>query len=100
MTTIVSMQTIWFEKHPGLYSDEFDYYNFYGLYFNSILDVASFFKHIKCDPETRYEGFLYKGLNCLKDVSTDIIYINKGGYLPDETFLDDYIKRYGKPKSR
>ena len=94
------MQTIWFEKHPGLYSDEFDYYNFYGLYFNSILDVASFFKHIKCDPETRYEGFCYKGLNCLKDVSTDIIYINRGGYLPDKTFLDDYIKRYGKPKSR
>lgn len=94
------MQTVWFEKHRGLHSDEFNYYNFYGLYFNSILDVSSFLRHIKYDPETQYEGFCYKGLNCLKDVSTGIVYIDKGGYLPDETFLDDYIKRYGKPKSR
>ena len=54
---------------------------------------------IKYDPDTQYEGFCYKGLNCLKDMSTNIIYIEKG-YLPDETFLDDYIKRYGKSKSR
>lgn len=94
------MQKVHFEKHPGLYSDEFDYYNFYGLYFDTILQAAKFFKHIKCDPETQYEGFCYKGLNCLKDVSTGIIYIDNDGFLPDETFLDDYIKRYGKTKSR
>lgn len=89
------MQTVQFERHPGLYSGEFDYYNFYGLYFNDILEVANFFKHIRCDPDTHYEGFCYRGLKCLKDVSTDIVYINNGGYFPDETFLDDYIKRYG-----
>lgn len=90
------MQAVWFEKHPGLYNDEVDYYNFYGLCFRSILDVAGFFRHIRHDPGARYEGFCYKGrLNCLKDVSTGIVYIDRGGYLPDETFLDDYIKRYG-----
>ena len=93
------MQKVGFEKHRGFYSEDFDYYNFYGLYFNNIFEVASFFRNIKYDPDTEYEGFCYKGLNCLKDMSTNIIYIEKG-YLPDETFLDDYIKRYGKTKSR
>lgn len=89
------MQAVQFERHPGLYSTEFNYYNFYGLYFNNMLDVANFLKHIRYDPETQYEGFCYRGLKCLKDVSTEVVYINNGKYLPDETFLDDYIKRYG-----
>ena len=89
------MLKVSFERHPGFYSDDFDYYNFYGLYFESILTVAEFFRHIKYNPETEYEGNCYKGFNCLKDVSSGVIYLDNGVLLPDETFLDDYIKRYG-----
>ena len=89
------MQTIWFEKHPGLFSEELGYYNFYGLYFSSILEVATFLKHVKGDPETQYNGTYYKGVKCLQDTTTGMIYMNNGVYLPDETFLDDYIKKYG-----
>lgn len=92
------MQKVHFEKHPGLYSDDFEYFNFYGLYFDTILQAAKFFKHIKYNSETTYEGFCRKKIKCLKEVSTGIIYIDNGGFLPDETFLDDYIKKYGKSR--
>tara|TARA_Y100000389_G_scaffold177568_1_gene189932 strand:+ start:104 stop:412 length:309 start_codon:yes stop_codon:yes gene_type:complete len=90
------MQKVWFEKHQGLYSEEFDYFNFYGLYFDGILQAANFFKHIKGDPEIQYEGWMEKGIKCLKDVETGIIYSDDGIHFPDEDFLKAYIKQYGK----
>ncbi len=92
------MQKVWFERHPGLYSDEFDYYNFYGLYFDGILEAANFLKHVRGDPETQYEGWCDRGIKCLKDVSTGIVYINDGMYFPDEDILNDYIKNGKNPR--
>lgn len=92
------MQRVWFEKHPGLYSEELEYYSFYGLCFNSILDVAKFLKNVPYNIDFEYQGFYYKKLPCLLDVDSGIIYLDNGEYIPDKTFLDDYIRRYGRPK--
>ena len=63
------MQKVWFERHPGLYSEEFEYFNFYGIYFNDILQAANFLKHIKYESDTQYEGWMERGIRCLKDVA-------------------------------
>ena len=89
------MKTVYFEKHPGLYSEDLNYYNFYGLYFKDIFEVSRFFRHIKYDSETTYIGFRKRGINCLRDETTGIIYLYNGTYLPDESFLESYVKRFG-----
>jgi hypothetical protein len=86
------MQKVWFERHPGLYSDEFEYFNFYGIYFNDILQAANFLKHIKYESDTQYEGWMERGIRCLKDVETGIVYLDDGVKFPNEEFLKAYIK--------
>ena len=92
------MQKVQLDKHVGMHSNELNYFNFYGLYFDTILQAANFLKHIKYNSEITYEGFCHKKVKCLKEVSTGMIYLDNGGFLPDETFLDDYIKKYGKTR--
>jgi hypothetical protein len=85
-----------FERHPGTYNDEMDFFMFYGLMFESIFDVAKFFKKMKYDPEMILTGHYYREMKYLMDEVTGMVWIGNG-WLPDETFLKDYCnKRHGK----
>ena len=81
---------VFFERHPGFYSESMDYYNFYGLYFDSIHEVADMLKRVRFKEHITLEGTFIKKHKCLRDVDTDMINF-EGQWFPDETFVEEYI---------
>ena len=81
-----------FERHPGIYVEELDYFSFYGMMFETIFDVAKFLKHLPYDPTMYLTGLYHKGYKFLLDDDSGMVWTGHG-WLPDESFLDDYIRK-------
>ena len=86
------MQRVYMDRHPGLYSEDTDYYIFYGLYFGDICEVGEFLKPIPYIEDVKLEGMYIGGYKCLKEVGNDHIYIN-GQWLENEDAVHNYINR-------
>ena len=64
--------------HPGIQDD--DFFVFYGLFFDNIIDVAKFLKDI---PIRNWKGTNYKGYKYLKDKKTKEIFFYGEKYESD-----------------
>lgn len=82
-----------FEHHPGFYVEELDYFNFYGLMFNNILEAAEFLKRLPYDPNMYLTGLYHKrGYKFLVDNDTGMVWTGRG-WLPDDSFINDFIRK-------
>lgn len=81
-----------FERHPGTYNEELDFFMFYGLVFESIFDVAEILRRLPYDPTLNLTGEYHRGYKFLLDEDSGMLWTGFG-WLPDESFVDDFIRK-------
>ncbi len=69
-----------FEGHPGFLHQDSGTCVFYGITFDSILDVARYLKNVTAGPE--YQGEIVRGVKVLRDPEIDMWWA-EGRWWPD-----------------